>query len=60
MRILQTKDSFMEIDKLIFKGIDFPPEPFITTFSMQSFFTSKGGAGKGSSTGKSAPRIGKP
>jgi hypothetical protein len=34
MRILQMKDNFMEIDGLIFKGVDFPQEPFITTFTM--------------------------
>jgi len=42
----------MEIDVLIFKGVDFPPEPFISSLSMQSFFTSKGGAAKGTSKGK--------
>ena len=50
----------MEMDTFIFKGIDFPPEPFITSFTMQSFFTSRSGAGKGSSTGKAASRAGKP
>lgn len=53
------KDNFMEMDTLIFKGIDFPQEPYITNFSMQSLFT-KGGAGKGSSTGKGKGSQSKP
>ena len=51
MRTLSKKDQFLEIDSLLFKGIDFPPEPFIASISMQSFFTSgKGGTAKGSTT----------
>jgi hypothetical protein len=42
----------MEIDFMIFKGVEFPPEPFISSLTMQSFFTSKGGAAKGASKGK--------
>ena len=26
---------------MIFKGVEFPPEPFISSLTIQSFFTSK-------------------
>lgn len=29
MRTLHKKDQFMELDALLFKGIDFPADPFI-------------------------------
>ena len=34
MRTLNKKDAFLEVDELIFKGIDFPADPFITNYTM--------------------------